>query len=513
MTPRFDSHRLPWGLTPVLVAVPAAKLVLQLVFIRGYGIFRDELYYLACADRLDWRYVDQPPLSILVLWLTRAVLGDSLVAVRLVSAIAGASTVLLVGLMTRRLGGEPPAQLLAMAVTALAPIYVGTNHVFSMNALELLIWAGAAYLLIRILDGGDPHLWLLLGLALGLGLQNKISVLWLGAGIFFGLLVAPKRRLLLSPWPWIGGLVAGLIFLPHLFWQQAHDWPTLEFMRNATEEKMADSTGVEFLGSQILVMGPISVVVWLPGLLWLLTSARARAYRALGWIYLVVLGILLMSGSSRAGYLSPAYTWLFAAGAVFWSDLLGSRRQLLALLTSAVVVGNLVLLPMALPVLSEPNYIRYAQVLGIEPSTEENKEIAELPQFFADMHGWEDLVGQFAEVFDNLDPAERAQARILALNYGVAGAVDHFGPELGLPPAISGHNNYWLWGPGDWNGEPLVIKGGTVEALSRYYDSVEQVGTFDCDFCMPYEDEAPIFVCRGPKMSVEEAWTRLKNYN
>jgi len=284
-------------------------------------------------------------------------------------------------------------------------------------------------------------------------------------------------------------------------------------MRNATQQKMAGNSILEFLSSQILIMGPMSTLVWLPGLVWLLASSRARAFRPLGWIYLVVLVILLVSGSSRAGYLSPAYTWLFAAGAVFWGELLAEKRRVLILLTSAVAVGNLVLVPLALPVLSESTYIRYARFLGIEPSTEENKEIAELPQFYADMHGWKELVELFAEVFESLEPAERESARILGLNYGVAGAVDYFGPELGLPPAISAHNNYWLWPPDDWDGQILIVKGGSVETLSRYYKDVEQVATFDCEFCMPYEDNAPIFVCRDPLMTVEEAWERLKSYN
>jgi hypothetical protein len=488
-------------------------LLLQLLFVNGYGIFRDELYYLACADHLAWGYVDQPPLSILVLWASRGLFGDSLFAIRLVPAIAGAITVLLVGLMTRRLGGGPAAQFLAMMAATLAPIYLGLSHIFSMNAIEVLVWATAVYLLIRILDGGDPRLWLLLGLVLGLGLQNKISVLWLGAGIFIGLLVSPQSRLLLSPWPWLGGLISVLVFLPHVLWQVANDWPTLEFMRNATQHKMAGKSIVEFLSDQILSMGPVSSLIWLPGLIWLLVSVRARRFRCLAWIYLVVLAILVVSGSSRSFYLSPAYSWLFAAGAVFWAGLLEQRARLFILLTSAVVIGNLLLVPLALPVLSEETYIRYASLLGMEPSTEENKEVAELPQFYADMHGWEEVAETFADVLGSLEPAERESARILGLNYGVAGAVDYFGPELGLPPAISTHNNYWLWGTGDWDGSVVVIKGSSVEALSRYYAEVEQVATFDCDYCMPYEDNAPIFVCRGPLMPVEEAWAQLRNFS
>ena len=357
MSQGFENSRLPWGLTPLLVAIPTAKLLLHLVFVQGYGIFRDELYYLACADHLDWGYVDHPPLSILVLWVGRSLFGDSVFAIRLLSAVAGALTVLFVGLITRRLGGGSPAQLLAMVATTLVPVYLGTNHVYSMNTLELMIWAIAVYLLVRILDGADPRIWLLLGLVLGLGLQNKISVLWLGAGMFIGILLSPQRRLLRSPWPWLGGLVAALVFLPHLLWQHANAWPTLEFMRNATQQKMAGKSIAEFFSDQILIMGPVSTLIWVPGLLWLLVARRARSFRSLGWIYLVVLAILLVSGSSRSGYLSPTYTWLLAAGSIFWAELLRDRFKTFVTLTLVVAIGNLLLAPLAIPVLQPITYV------------------------------------------------------------------------------------------------------------------------------------------------------------
>ena len=186
--------------SPLLV-FPSAKLLLHLLTYRGYGIFRDELYYFACSERLAFGYVDHPPLSILLLWIERQLLGDSLFALRLPAAIAGAMTVLLVGMIARQLGGRTLAQSVAMVSALAAPAYLGTNHVYSMNSFDMLFWAAAAYLLILIVQGGDRRLWIALGVVLGLGLQNKISVLWLGCGLLVGLVLS-QRRLLGTPGPW-----------------------------------------------------------------------------------------------------------------------------------------------------------------------------------------------------------------------------------------------------------------------------------------------------------------------
>src|SRR5512143_3585555 len=189
-----------------------AKLVLHLATSSGYGYFRDEFYYLACADHLAAGYVDRPPLSILVLAPVRHVLGDSRLALRLVPALLGAATVALVGLMARRLGGGRWGATLAMTAALVAPEYLALDHFYSMNAFDMFLWALTAFVLIHLIDEARPKTWLLLGVVLGLGLLNKISVLWLGAGVAAGLVASPQRRWLATPWPWISGVIAGALF-------------------------------------------------------------------------------------------------------------------------------------------------------------------------------------------------------------------------------------------------------------------------------------------------------------
>ena len=231
-----------------------------------YGYFRDELYYLASTDHLDWGYVDHPPLSIAILALIRAVFGDSLLALRVVPALVGVATVFVAGVIARQLGGGRFAQGLTALCVLMSPVFLGTAHYYSMNVFDQLFWAVAVLILLRALDEGRPRHWGMLGVVLGLGFLNKISILWLVAGMLVGLVFTPYRRVLREPWPWVGMLVAGVLSLPYLLWQTAHGWPTLEFMRNATTLKMVDVSPLRFVIDQVLSMNAGAAPVWIAGI-------------------------------------------------------------------------------------------------------------------------------------------------------------------------------------------------------------------------------------------------------
>jgi hypothetical protein len=497
-----------------LAAFPLAKLVLHLATLQGYGFFRDEFYYVACSERLAFGYVDHPPLSIVILRGVRVLLGDSIWSIRLLPAVAGALTVLLVGLMARAMGGGRFAQSLAMLTLIAAPVHLALDHFFSMNAFDVLFWAAAAYVMVLIARAPSPRRWLALGLLLGLGLLNKISVLWLGFGLFVGLLATPLRRELKTPWPWVAGALAAVLFTPHVVWQLAHGWPTLEFIRNATQHKMAPVSPVGFVRSQLGMMSWVTAPVWLVGLGWLLAAREGRAFRALGFVYLSVFAILAASGTSRPVYLAPAYTWLLAAGGVAmerWTEA-RSRAWLRPLGLGLVLLGGLVHAPFGLPLLPVDTYVAYARALGVTPSTAEKKALGQLPQFYADMHGWDRTVDQIAGIVRSLPPHERARAVVFAPNYGVAGAVEFFGRKEGLR-ALSGHNNYWLWGPQAETGDVVLVVGGDEAELRGLFARVERVGATDCGYCMPYENAVPLFLCRELRTDLRTLWPRLKHYD
>jgi hypothetical protein len=505
-------------LSPLRLVAPVAavKLVIHLLWANGYGYFRDELYYLACARRLAWGYVDHPPLSIAVLALDRATLGDTRLAMRLVPALAGAAVVMLTGWLARELGGGRVAMVLAAVATLITPEYLGLNHYYSMNSLDVLFWTGAVCLVARVLR--DPpaatwRTWALLGVVLGLGLLNKASVLWLVGGIFVGLVATPHRRLLASRGPWLAIAIAAALLAPHVAWQVDHGWPTREFVKNATGEKMAAITPLSFLASQITDMHPLNALLWVPGLGALLAWKRLATFRPLGVAYMAIFVLLVVNQKSRPGYLAPMYPVLFAAGSVLFEAVTRRRRWIAPAFGGLLVLGGAVIAPLALPVLPIQTYVAYAAALGDEPHGEEKKTMGPLPQFYADMFGWREMTDAVAQVVASLSPEERARAVIRANDYGQASALERFG--RGLPPVACGHNNFWLWGPGNQSPDVEVRLGRDEDAAfwrQEIYEECERRGVFENPWVMPYENQLGIYVCRHPYQSLADRWPKVKHY-
>lgn len=488
-----------------------AVLLFHLAFLPGYGVFRDELYYMACGRRPGWGYVDHPPLVGWVAWLVAQVAGESHLALRVVAALAMAATVWLAGRTAAALGGGPFARALAGLATGLAPVALSLGSYYSMNVFDLLFWALIAWILVRVLSGGPERLWLAFGAVAGVGLLNKISILYLGFGLVVGLVLARRWDVLRSRFFWAGGALAFAIFLPHLLWQHAHGWPTLEFMANARREKMAPLSAPGFVREALLQTAPMAWV-WVLGVGWLLLGRAAARWRALGFALLVVLGVLAFGGG-KPYYLAAAYSLAFAAGAVAVEAWTAGRARALRPVLAVLMAGvGLAVSPFGRPVLPVDTFVRYAAALGQKPGTEERNAVGRLPQFYADMHGWRGMAEAVAGVVRALPAGDRAKACVFGQNYGEAGAVEYFARDLDLPPAISAHNSYWLWGPGTCTGEVLVVIGDRRERLEELFADVQLGAVSRCADCMPYEDGRSIWVARGLKQSIADVWPRIKGF-
>lgn len=492
----------------VLAGVATAKLLIHFVTNGNYGYFRDELYYIACSDHLAWGYVDHPPLSIALLAATRAMLGDSLFAMRLPVVLCGALCVVLTGLLARELGGGRYAQGLAALAYLVTATSLAMASFFSMNAFDVLFWLICMHIVVRLLQTGDTRLWLLLGAVAGLGMLNKYSVAFGVFGLLAGMLVTPSRRCLFSGWLLAGGALAALIFLPHLLWEVANGLPTSEFIRNATAYKIVAMPPLAFLMAQVLETNPVTAPLWLAGLGYLLFAPAMRQFRPLGAMYVVVLLILLLQ-HAKPYYLSPAYPALLAGGAVAAERL---RPWLRAALGIWLVIGGVAVGAMAIPALPPATYLRVTRLLGIRAPQEERSHTAEMPQILADRFGWENLTETIGRVYQALPPDQRTRAAILAGNYGEAAAVDFFGPRYGLPKAISGHNNYWLWGPRGATGELMIVVGIAKADLEQYFATVEQADTIVSPYAMPFETNLPVYVCRDLRLPIDQVWPAVKRF-
>jgi hypothetical protein len=510
-------HRLIKGDLALIFYFALARLVFHLLvnMSGGYGLFRDELYYIACTDHLAMGYVDQPPLSIFLLKAVTSIAGDSLFSVRLIPAFAASATVFLIGLMVIQLGGKWKAQLIACIASG-SLISFGMHSYFSMNCIDFVVWALVGYMVIRIVQEGTRSQWILLGVILGFGLLNKIGVLFLGAGLFIGLILTPQRKWFATPWPYVCGTIAFIMFSPYIIWNLQHDMAHLEFIENASGGKYSGLSVRTFLVGNLLTNNPFAVLVWLPGLLALFLYKPFRPFMILGFLFAGPLFILMVNGTSKAEYLAPGYSVIWAAGAVWleqWSSRISFPRLIPYGVATLILVSQVALMPLIVPILPVTSYIRYADAIGEEPSSSENKELAELPQHYADMFGWETKARDVAKVYDSLTDDDKKKCGIVGTNYGQCGAIDYYGREYGLPKAIGTHNNYWIWGPREYTGEVLIIMGGTYEDHVGDFEEVKLAGVSDCQYCMPYEDNMNIFIARKLKAPLAEVWHVVKHYD
>ncbi len=480
----------------------------------SWGIFRDELYYVACSKHLDFGYVDHPPLVALLTWFARTLFGDSLTSLRLFPALAAGGTVFLTVLIARRMGGGMYAGELAGLLTAFAPIYIANFGFLSMNAFDILLWTAAIWCLVALIDSGEPRFWIAFGIVTGLGLQNKISMLFLGFGAVVGMFLSSGWRPFLNRWFWLAGAIAIGLFLPHLIWQVQNDWPTVEFMRNATQEKNLPISPIEFLAEQVMLMGPAVAAVALAGLVFCFATKEGKRWRALGWTFATVALVLILQ-RGKPYYLSPAYTMLFASGAVAVERLAdaGGWRWLRPVAIALIVACGIAFAPLAKPLLPVATHVRYTEMLGMAPGTDERKAVVRLSQFFADRLGWRELAALVAQVHASLPAPDRERACVYGQNYGHAGAIDYFRREFPLPPAIAGHNSYWMWGPSGCSGEVVIMIGGEREDHEQAFEAVERVALYTCEDCMPYEDDKPIFVARRLRAPLSQIWTNTKHYD
>jgi len=502
------------GAGAIVFAIAAVKLLVYFYTGRHYGHFVDELYYLACSRHLDWGYVDQPPLIALITWFWRSLFGQSLAAIRLLPALAGTAEVVLTALIARELGGKRFAQALAALAALAAPGILGGDGILTMNAFEPLFWMGCAYLLIRLIKTENEKLWIWFGVLAGFGLENKYSMLIFGTGLVLGMLLTPARRLLWSRWLWVGGAIAFLIFLPNLLWNIQHHFPFLELQANIRASGRDVPLGpVAFFVQEILLMNPMSLPIWLGGLWFCFGTAAGRPFRAIGWAWIFTAAVIV-GLSPRVYYLFPAFPVLFAAGGVLWEHLLERPRWtwLKFAYPALMLLVAAVLAPLAIPVLSPEAYVRYTKAIGLQQPRIETARLGPLPQIFADQFGWDEMAASVASVYNALPADVRSRTAIFAQTYGQAGAIDLFGPKYGLPPAISGHQSYFLWGPRKYTGESMIVMDDNQQDLEKLFTSVRKAGSVYHPYSMPYQ-HFDIFYCQGMHPPLQEIWPQVKKWN
>lgn len=498
----------------ILIICILLKIVLYLSA-QDYGYFRDELYFIALSDAPSFGYVDVPPAAPFILWISRHLFGSSLLAIHLVPTILSIGTLVIIYLFVKRLGGGSISQVLALASTAVAPQLLGVESIYTYDSFDIFFQILALYFLMRFFIDENKRFLYLFGFAAGLALLSKVSILFLGFAVALSFLFTKRRTLYLKKEIYIAGLLALIIFSPYIIWQFYNGFPTLDFFSNYASGKTYPATPLEFLKNQIIVMGPLTFPIWIIGL-----YSFARAFEGKLREFTIVYFILfILFAVLKAKYymIVPIIPILIAAGSVsIESRILSiSQKRFAYVYVMLITVTGLFASTMAMPLLPINTLIKISSRFGGDASVKnENHTMGLLPQHFADRFGWPEMAASLQKACDTLSKDEKEKAVIITGNYGEAGAARFFGKNMNLPKVISGHNQYYLLGPGEYTGEIVIAYNiGSKEDLEKIFESVTEAARFDHPYAMPYERNMPIYVCRKPNTTLKEAWHMLKHFN
>ena len=480
-----------------LALLSGGLTALLVIFGARYGPHRDELYFATAGQHLAWGYVDQPSFTPLIARLVTELFGDALVGWRLPSALAAGAVVLLTGLLARRMGGDRAAQLLAGAAIAVSAILLILGHLLSTATFDLLFWTLTTFLVVRQLQGADPRGWLLVGLVIGIALHNKTLVAALVAAVLIGLLAVGPRSVLRSVWLWAGAGLAVLTWLPNLLWQSDHGWPQLTLAQAIAGGSSGSSQPWWlFLPMQLVLVSPVLVAMWVPGLVRLWRAVELRPVRCFAVAYMLLAVVFLVSGG-KPYYLAGLYPVLLAAGAPSVLGWLRRRSHAWAWVVGGLGLSLLVNAVLMLPVLP-------VRALAVTPIVDINYDAGETV-------GWPTFVATVADVYAGLPPAERSQAVVVTQNYGEAGAIDRYGADLGLPKAFSGHNAYYDWGPPPDTGGPVVLVGFDEAFLRTAFGDVTRAATLDNGVGVENEEQGtPVWIGRDQRGPWAEIWPTFR---
>lgn len=477
--------------------------LLHLALAGRYDYHRDELYFIECGRHLAFGYVDHPSFVPFVARIADSGFGASLYALRFLPAVASGASIWLAARFVRELGGGWLATLLVCLSLSAAPAYQRMGAILCIPVFEPVLWTLASLLVWQILNGASPRRWLLSGLVVGIGLHDKHSMLLWVAGLAGGLVLTKERRRLLGPWPWLGLALAFLLFLPNLLWQAEHEFATLTFLRNMSKTTLAGIPPHMFLLGQLLFMNPLTAPLWIAGLVSLLVGDTSR--KVFGWAFLVVVTALLVT-HGKPYYLAPAYPVLLAAGATAFERRFATSRAMVGVAIGALSVTAIVFGLVGLPILSVTSIDR-----GLEAALGKIVKPEELTRELHDEFGFREQADVVASVFATLPETERERVLVLTGNYGEASAVNFFG-RGGLPRAITGHMNYWLWGVPSGKGDVVIAYGLPKERVERVYADVREVARMDHPLAMSHERNLPVWVARSPRMPLAEAWPSFRQY-
>lgn len=484
-----------------------------------YGYFIDEFYFIACSKRLAFGYVDNPPFAIFLLSIIRQFLGDSILAIRLFPALASASLTFLTGIITKKLGGNKFAQGLAGLAVSVVPFYLMMNSIYSMHSFQSLLFIYCVFVLIIIIQDKKPRYWLLLGLIIGIGIINQHTFVIFGFAILIGIIFTPLRQYYRNKFLWLGILITIIIVSPNIIWEIQNNFISVEYAKFIATNN-ATTLPFAFIMIQIIGINPVVFPICLLGIVFLFFKTEGKPYRVFGWMFLITFVFFLLMKTNRPDRVAPVYPILIASGSIMielWINKM-NKDLLKSAIISILIIGGIFSFSLSLPILPPKALFEYCKTIGLRNQEYEEREIPIIPviynliytQVSAYRLGWESMAADVATAYDRLPDKDKEKAVIFTGNNGEAGAIEFFGSKYNLPLVISGHLNYWLWGYGKATGDLIISIGVGKDILNALFETVEESGVIhSCDYCLYYENNLPIYICRKIKFPMKEVWQRI----
>ena len=492
----------------ILLGFAAVDFFLHIAVANNYGYFRDELYYIVSGQHLQLGYVDFPPVIAYIAAVLGVVANDSLFSIHFVTALAGSALIVVAGLIARELGGNRWAQMLS-AAGAFVTAQLGASSLFTPDIFDTLWWSLGAYLLVRIIRRDEQRLWVAFGIVAGLGLLTKLTIAFFLLSLLVGVLSTSARGQLRSKWFWMGAVVALLFTLPYVVWNVGNGWPTVDFYIH--HGGLSGGGPLGFIVFQVLIANPVNLPLVFAGFYFFLRGREGSPYRLFG-VAFAFLFVLYVVTNAKPYFFEAADPTIIAGGAILFSQKQGKVRYWLPRGTLVVLaIGGALLAPIEMPLLPPSVFVgTYSSLTSAANGATAQGNAGQFPQYLGDRFGWDTMLGTVTQVYGSLPDQEKIAACIDASNYGEASALVLLGRSSGLPPVISTHNNYYIWGPGKC-GSVLIMVGDYVN-LRRFYSNVTQAATSTCAYCMGSEDNLPVYVASNPMSSLQSVWPSIKSF-
>lgn len=497
------------GDTAILLYIAAASTIAHLLVSGNYGYFIDELYTLACSRHLSLAFVDIPPVVPTLTRLVTTVFGDSLIAIHILPSLFSGAAVFIVGMMARELGGGRKAVIFAGLCAAFVPVWMALGSLGTYDFMDQTMIMLLLYLTIRLLNRENPQIWLWIGLAAGLGVMTKPSMVFFIMGLALALLFTRQRKQYATKWPWLGAAIALIVISPSLIWQAVNGFPIARYWGEYAQQQAVHVNPVEFIVMQVIVSNLTLLPVWLTGLYSFLFG-KGKRYRMLGVLCCVLFAVFLVTGA-KVYMPAPLYAVMIAGGAVAIERFAVGRRWkkiLVPTFAAVIVLVGIVQAPLFMPILPVENLVQYYNTVGdafgfdaVKLGNYDQNDM--LPQYMYDRFDWDTAVADIAEVYQSLPPEERKTVTIFSPHYGYAGAVDQMGGAYGLPNAFCISLNYYLFSKDNMHDGAWIVVDVPYGYLTRKFDEVTFAKQIVSEYKQPHRTD--IYICQEPLFNVEKA--------